>query len=75
MLVLRPEAARHSSYSFPICTTLTRISANCDGHQESQLKVPVHKFAIPPISVQEKEASSAYTAVLSRQFFFEDLLL
>jgi len=68
MLALRPEAARHSSCAFPICTTLTRISANCDRHQESQL-------AIPPISVQENEASSAYTAALSRQFFFEDLLL
>ena len=46
MLALQPEAARHPPCSFPICTVLTRISANCD--QKSQLKVPVHKFAILP---------------------------
>ena len=38
MLALQPEAARHPPCSFPICTVLTRISANCD--QKSQLKVP-----------------------------------
>jgi len=72
MLALQPEAARHPSCSFPICTVLTRISANCD--QKSQLKVPVHKFAVLS-SCTGNEASSACTAVLRRQFFFEDLLL
>jgi len=64
MLALQPEAARHPSWSFPICTVLTRISANCC--PKPQLKVPVHKFAVLP-SCTGNEASSARTAVLRRR--------
>ena len=64
MLALQPEAARHPLALSRSAPVLTRISANCD--QKSQLKVPVHKFAVLP-SYTGNEASSARTAVLGRR--------